>query len=58
MTDRCLGCDATETYCVEVGGCCDGCDHRPGSRACRALITIDFGAILHEIEYAAGGRTS
>jgi hypothetical protein len=29
MNDRCLGCDATEPYCIEVGGCCDSCDHRP-----------------------------
>lgn len=126
MSDRCLGCDASETECLELAGCCDSCDHRPdldditlpddvalpglehdqeqrwtktrrgylahlarldypepwsfwglclpardltdhrgdytaddtecvwlvgGGRVCRALIAINFGAILHEIEY-------
>lgn len=31
MTDNgaCLGCDAGEIECVETGGCCASCDHRP-----------------------------
>lgn len=24
----CLGCGAGETECLELGGCCNGCDHR------------------------------
>lgn len=24
----CLGCGAGETECLELGGCCTGCDHR------------------------------
>ena len=28
-TDACLACDAGETECLETGGCCVSCDHRP-----------------------------
>lgn len=24
----CLGCGSGETECLELGGCCTGCDHR------------------------------
>ena len=24
----CLGCEAGETECLELGGCCTRCDHR------------------------------
>ncbi len=29
MADLCLSCDLDEYECVELGGCCDRCDHRP-----------------------------